>query len=426
MSAFDKVIGYRGIKQELLQVCDMMQHREVYDALGAKMPRGMLLYGKPGLGKTLLASCLIAESGRKAFTLRRDTGGDAFLERIRDAFARAREQAPTIVFLDDMDKFANEDRGRRDAPEYVAVQACIDDCKGQEVFVLATANDIDKLPDSLVRSGRFDIRLKVEAPDGKDSEDIIRYYLRDKQVAGDLNFEDLTKMVSYSSCADLEQTLNDAAIHAAFHKRSRIGIEDFVEVILRDKLDYPEDFFREDDDSIRKTALHEAGHLVAAEVLYPGSVGMAAIRNEPGSGCNGFVHMCREIPETMGYVRIAMAGKAAVEQYYAEDRAGGCEDDLLKASHIIEDYISREAGRGFGLFRPHVSRTLDISDGMSDRMLAIVQAEMERGFFATKNILLKNRAFLEAVADALMEKKALLHSDIRAIRERVSVTDMRA
>lgn len=420
MSAFDKVIGYRAIKQELLQVCDMMQHREVYEALGAKMPQGMLLHGKPGLGKTLLASCLIAESGMDAVTVRRDAEGDAFLENIRNAFAYARGHAPAIVFLDDMDKFANEDRGRRDAPEYVTVQACIDDCRGCDVFVLATANNIEKLPDSLIRAGRFDIRLKVVTPEGKDSEDIIRYYLRDKRVSEDLNFEDLTKMISYSSCANLEQTLNDAAIHAAFCRRNRIEIEDFVEVILRDKLDCSDNFFWEADDSIRKTALHEAGHLVAAEVLYPGSVGMAAIRNEPGNGCNGFVHMCRELPETMDFVLVALAGKASVEQYYAEDRAGGCEDDLFKASSVIEKYFSREAGRGFGLFRPHSSRTLDISDGMNDRMLAVIQAEMERCFFATKDILQKNRIFLEAVADALMEKKALLYSDIRAIREKVS------
>ena len=102
MSAFDKVIGYRATKQELLQICDMLRDRTIYEEMGARMPHGLLLYGEPGLGKTLLAKCFLAESGLNTITVRRDKGGDAFIDSITQAFAKAMAEAPAIVFLDDI------------------------------------------------------------------------------------------------------------------------------------------------------------------------------------------------------------------------------------------------------------------------------------------------------------------------------------
>lgn len=128
MSAFDKVIGYETIKNELLQICDMVHNKERYEALGAKLPQGILLYGDPGLGKTLIAKCFIEESGLKSYVVRRNKGNDDFISNITETFQKAKENAaPCIVFLDDMDKFANEDSDHRDAEEYVAVQSGIDE-----------------------------------------------------------------------------------------------------------------------------------------------------------------------------------------------------------------------------------------------------------------------------------------------------------
>ena len=129
MSAFDKVIGYETIKNELAQICDMIHNKDAYEKLGAKLPRGIVLSGDPGLGKTLMAKSFIEESGLKAFTVRRDKGNDDFIGSITEVFKNAKDNAPSIVFLDDMDKFANEDEGHRDAEEYVAVQSGIDEVK---------------------------------------------------------------------------------------------------------------------------------------------------------------------------------------------------------------------------------------------------------------------------------------------------------
>lgn len=112
MSSFDKVIGYRSIKRELLQICDMIRNRTIYEEMGARLPHGLLLYGAPGLGKSLLANCFMEECGLNTVTVRRDKSGDAFINSIAQAFAKAKEEAPSVLFLDDMDKFANEDDSR--------------------------------------------------------------------------------------------------------------------------------------------------------------------------------------------------------------------------------------------------------------------------------------------------------------------------
>lgn len=145
MNSFEKVIGYKTIKNELMQIVDMVHNKERYEALGARMPSGVLLHGRPGIGKTLLVKCFIEECGLTAYTLRNNKGGDKFVDEITKTFEKAKNNAPAIIFLDDMDKFSNEDEYHRDADEYVAVQAGIDDVKWHNVFVIATTNDIEKV-----------------------------------------------------------------------------------------------------------------------------------------------------------------------------------------------------------------------------------------------------------------------------------------
>ena len=254
MNAFDKVIGYKSTKRELLQLCDMLRNREIYEEMGARLPHGLLLYGDPGLGKTLLARCFVEESGLHTITVRRDKGGDAFIDGITQAFASAKTKAPSIVLLDDMDKFANEDDTHCDAPEYAAVQAGIDDVKDTGVFVIATANDIRKLPSSLRRSGRFDRKIGLQAPTASDAEEIITHYLKTKRVSDSVNMEDLTRMMRYNSCAELETILNEAAVRAAFARKTGIDMEDMVSVVLKQQYGAQEDMPRVSDEVIEKVA----------------------------------------------------------------------------------------------------------------------------------------------------------------------------
>lgn len=161
MSAFDKIIGYDHIKAELMQISDMIHHPEVYAALDAKLPQGLLLSGAPGLGKTLMATALMEDSGLPCFTVRRSQVEDEFLKQLAHTFDEAAEAAPSMLLLDDMDKFSSDEFS---TAAFTAVQSCIDKVQEKQVFVIATANNVEELPDSLLRCGRLTGRSRYSAP----------------------------------------------------------------------------------------------------------------------------------------------------------------------------------------------------------------------------------------------------------------------
>ncbi len=415
MNAFDKVIGYKATKRELLQLCDMLRNREIYEEMGARLPHGLLLYGDPGLGKTLLARCFVEESGLHTITVRRDKGGDAFIDGITQAFASAKTKAPSIVLLDDMDKFANEDDTHCDAPEYAAVQAGIDDVKDAGVFVIATANDIRKLPSSLRRSGRFDRKIGLRAPTASDAEEIITHYLKTKRVSDSVNMEDLTRMMRYNSCAELETILNEAAVGAAFARKTGIDMEDMVSVVLKQQYGAQEDMPRVSDEVIEKVALHEAGHLVVCEALCPSSVGFASLLPSDENRCGGFIHCCKGVSDSQSAI-IALGGKAAVEMRYAGQVAEGCSDDIARAVNCIREAAAKEGTLGFSLLNVESDSSSNMSESLNARSEAAVQAELERYYGKARALLAQNEAFLKEITQALVMKKTLLYSDIQAIR----------
>ena len=423
MSAFDKVIGYESIKNELEQICDMIHNKEAYEKLGAKLPQGALLYGEPGLGKTLVAKSFIEEAGLPTYTIRRNKGDDDFIGGITETFQKAKENSPSIVFLDDMDKFANEDDDHRDAEEYVAVQSGIDEVKGAEVFVLATANDVHKLPKSLTRSGRFDRKICFHSPSDKDAQEIMEYYLSDKKVSDDIDMNDLSKMMSFSSCAELETILNEAAVKAAYERADAINMSHLVGSVLRMQYDSPDNLTKTDAEELSKVALHEAGHLVVSEIVNPGSVGLASIRSTGRDSTGGFIHICKAITNRRQDVLTSLGSKAAVELYYSENVASGCQADLRRAYTSVRDGIT-ESGT-VGLAQLDISgRDYCVSESWTDRNEAVATAELERYLLKAKDILLKNRDFLEKTRDALIEKETLLFSDIQRIKESCTIQEV--
>ena len=424
MSAFDRIIGYQTIKEELLQICDMIHNREIYENLGAKLPQGILLYGDPGLGKSLMAKSFISESGLPAYIVRRDKGSDDFIGKITDTFEKAKKNAPAIVLLDDMDKFANEDDRHIDAEEYVAVQAGIDEVKGCNVFVFATVNEIRKLPRSLIRSGRFDRKIEVNSPTDRDAEEIIKYYLAEKKVSDNVNMDDLVKMVSYGSCAELETILNEAAIGAAYARKEKIEMDDLVKSVLRMQYDAPDNFTKKSSDALKEIALHEAGHLVVSEILTPGSVGLASLRTAGRDSTGGFIHRCMPVTRRAHHILISLAGKAAVELYYSGVCASGCQSDIRKAADNIRDAISESGTGGFGMIDVANHRFPESSESFNSRNESVVHAELERYMFKAREILIKNRDFLEKAAQMLSEKETLLYSDIRKLRESIKITEV--
>ena len=423
MSAFDKVIGYESIKNELLQICDMIQNRDVYEEFGARLPQGVLLHGDPGLGKTLMAKCFIEESGLPAYVVRRNMSSDDFIGNITETFQKARENAPCIVFLDDMDKFANDDGNHQDSEEYVTVQACIDDAKGKEVFVLATVNDVSKLPKSLIRAGRFDQRIDVKPPTADDAEKIVAYYLSQKRLGGDLEPNVIAALLTGHSCAVLETVINEAGLLAGYQRSDVVTMEHIVDACLRivdDISGIPEDRPAVDLRSGRVDAFvcyHEAGHAVVREVLYPGSVSLVLARSDMGF-TRGW--SANEKDEFFWQADIidSLAGRAAVELKYNRFDMGA-EGDMECAFEMTRGLVKYQCYCGFDLYG---GDERFLSDGLKAKQEAAIAAEVERYYRKAKELLSRNIAFLDAVAKGLAEKGLLTAADIRRIRENCTIT----
>ena len=428
MNAFEKIIGYSEIKQELVQIADTMKNREIYRELGVSTPRGLLLYGDPGLGKTLMAKCLIEASGRTAFTCRKTEPNGEFIKVIKDTFDQAAENAPAIVFLDDMDKFANDDDDHRDSEEYVTVQSCIDDARDKEIFVLATANDIYKLPRSLIRAGRFDRSIEVETPELEDAEKIIAHYLSQKKLGGDLDSRVIATLLSGRPCATLETVINEAGLLAGYRRSSCVTMEHILEACLRivhNVPPLPEGRPAVDLSQGRMDAMmccHEAGHAVVGEVLDPGSVSLVYARYDERSKkafTNGRKRNDRDpLYNYQADIIRSLAGRAAVELKYSRFDMGAARD-LDDAFNSVRKLVEDLCYSGFGLYaygRRQDSQTLAASQE------AAISAEVDRYYRKTKEILSRNMDFLDAVAQGLAEKGVLMAEDIRKLREAHTIT----
>ena len=414
MKEFDKIIGYENVKNELYQVIDIFKNKKKYEEMGAKLPRGVLIYGNPGLGKTMLAEALIKACDVPTFSIKNNKSEKELIEEINDAFAKASENDNSIVFLDDLDKYSEEDKENMDSKLFVTLQTNIDSVKDKNVLVICTVNNFRKFPHSLVRNGRFDRKICLQAPSDDEAAKIIEFYLKSKKIDKDLNFEDVSKMISYTSCADLETILNESAILAAYGNKEYIGIKDIVKAYIRDQYDCGDDDYECSQDEIDKTALHEAGHIVVAEALREGSVGFVTIQPMRKDVMRGFTHLCVEFRRRPEHILVGLGGKVACEQFYEGRCASGCQSDLAKVVELIKGGVFTSGTLGVGF--------LDVSGEPNDVKESMVKGEIERNLFRVKDILLKNKEFLLKLSKELAKKKVLLYSDIRRIRESIVLT----
>ena len=424
MKEFDRIIGYTAEKKELEQIADCLRNTEVYKNLGVSAPCGLLLYGEPGVGKTLMSDCLIKASGRKAFVCRKNKPNGEFVNEITKTFEQAQKNAPSIVFLDDMDKFANEDDRHPDAEEYVTVQSCIDNIKGKDVFVLATANDVHRLPRSLRREGRFDRQLEIDAPKGADATAIISHYLDGKALADDIDREYIARLMEGDSCAKLETLINEAGVYAGFDRADKITMQHFMRAYLRSE--YGADYDDDCDDcnsgeiNISDTIWHEAGHTVVSEVLYPGSVTLVSVSGI-GTGKNGFTsyrNVNNLLPIDYGKIRAvgSLAGAAAIEQKFGVPGCGAS-SDYSQAFRVVRRLVEDDCICGFHL---HDS-TYGNSEELNSKIEQATAAKIEEYYRKAKEIIALNSEFFEKTANALAKKKLLTAPEIQAIKSGCAV-----
>ena len=417
MRELDRVIGYESIKTELYRIIDIVKNPDKYKKLGVSVPKGILLSGEPGIGKTFMAKCFIKETGLKTFVIRKDKPDGEFIDFIRETFEQAASEAPSIVLLDDLDKFANEDRYHRDAEEYVTVQTCIDDVKDLEVFVLATCNDYGKLPESLVRSGRFDKEFFMHFPGLEDSKKIIEFYLKDKKVGKDVDVEEIARFSEGYSCADLETVINEAGIYAGYENKKHISQDDIKKAVIR-KIFNACESEESDPESDRRLAVHEAGHTVISELFNPGQIAFVSIetrrRGVKGLVCrNKNEHQFEVFDNYEIEIMISLAGKAATEVILNEIDMG-VNADLHKANESMAKLLDNVSAYDFQSWC-HGPETSHL---VYDHLDTIKGAELSRYYLKTKQLLGQNRAFLEELIEKLIEKKTLSYKDIAPIREK--------
>lgn len=418
MKEFEQIIGYTSIKKELILLADMMTNIEKYKKIGAKLPRGILLFGDPGVGKTLMANCLINASRRKVFTIRKNIPDGDFVKHIQDTFTKATTAAPSIVFLDDIDKFANTENENSNEEAYVAIQSCIDNIKEFDVFVVATANDERVLPKSLIREGRLGRSIHVQNPQGADAVAIVKHFLSTKQSVGDLDAKDIAMMLNGNSCADLESAINEASIYAASQEKDKIDMEDLIRGILRIKFGAPESVEEVHESKLLATAYHEAGHAVIAEVLSSESVSIVSVLAHIDC-VKGITNYYQDDTywdnktNMENRVTALLGGKAATEIVYGKTDLGA-NRDIQRAFDIISRFVDDYCSTSFDSFE-----RLENSDCLSARKEERMTFEIEKFYAQAKKILAENRPFLDAVAKALVEKKSLVSSDIQKIKASV-------
>lgn len=414
MSAFDKIIGYEPEKRELRKLCGMMRNWEAYEKLGAKPSKGLLISGAPGLGKSLMAKCLLKESGRRSYILRRNKPGNDFINEIHETFQDAAEHAPSIILLDDMDKFVVEEDS---CEEYVVLQAAIDEVAGKDVYVVATINSIRDIPDSLVRAGRFDRTLKVLLPNQKESEQIIAHYLSGKPLSSSVDPLDVAKMVSGKSCAEMESILNEAALYAGGNGSAHIEMEHIVEAFLSLEHSIKDTSMTMKEDKARRIAYHEAGHVVVQDLISQGGVGLVTILNSFRKGSGGFMIHCRDgRQDDYEPILVSLGGLAAEELAFGHYCTGGGRD-LGRAKGLLWQYLAEEGTLGLSSLDVTGNSRFDPSPALMSRIEIMVASELERYQRQVRTMLTENQPFLDAVAKELLEKHYLLNSDIQRIRE---------
>jgi cell division protease FtsH len=433
---FDDIAGNESAKQDLEEVVDFLKHPKKYEALGAKIPKGVLLVGNPGTGKTMLARAVAGEANVPFFSI----SGSEFVEmfvgvgasRVRDLFAKAKKNAPAIIFIDEIDavgrKRGSGMGGGHDEREQTLNQILVEMDgfeTGTNVIVLAATNRVDVLDPALLRPGRFDRRTMITLPERKDREAILKVHFKKKPVDESVKIGDLAAKTAGSSGADLANMANEAAIIAARRNAKKISNADLTEAFEKVAIG-PERKSKVMSESDREmTAYHEAGHAIVGHVL-PDSDPVHKVTIIPRGGTGGVTWFLP--PEDKSYTSIveykdilarAMGGRIAEELKYGKDRVTtGAGSDLRKATEIARDMVI-EQGMGDdlrdqvfhedngGMVFDKITHERPYSDATAEKIDKNVKELLEQAAVRARAVLVANTKSLDALAAALLENETL-------------------
>lgn len=435
---FKDVAGNEAAKQDLEEVVDFLKEPKKYEKLGAKIPRGVLLAGDPGTGKTLMARAVAGEAAVPFFSISGSEFAEMFVgvgaSRVRDLFAKAKKNAPSIIFIDEIDAVAHKrdargGAGREDEQTLNQILVEMDGFDNDSgVIVIAATNRVDMLDKALLRPGRFDRHVNVTLPERKDRLEILNVHFKNKPVAKDVNLDALAAKTAGSSGADLANIANEAAITAAREGHKEITNQDLTEAFERVAIG-PERKSKAMNDHERKvTAYHEAGHAIVGHVL-PDSDPVHKVTIIPRGHTGGVTWFLP--PEDRSYKSIyelkdilarAMGGRIAEKLVFGPEAVTtGASSDLQNVAQLSKEMIVEE-GMGkqtrnlvfpegeMGYYtistgKPYSEKTAELIDQeiklLSDEAAARAEA-----------VLKANSAVLDRLAEALLKQETLEEQEL--------------
>ena len=412
---FQNIIGYKSTKKTLERLIDVLNNKEKYLKIGSTIPHGLLLYGPPGLGKTTFSKEILKLVNRKSYIIRKIKSDGDFIDYMNKIFDEAKRNQPSIILLDDIDKFS-EDDNHSNQEEFVAVQSFIDDIKCEDIFIIATANKRSLLPDSLLRSGRFDLQIEIDYPDEDESKELIQFYLKDKKIDDDVNIENISYILSSISCADFEKVCNQAGIYAAYKNKDKIGNDELLRASL--ELTYAtniEEYEKEDPYTLN-VAYHEAGHALIGEYLEPGSVTFVSVI-KTSSSKRGFTnyhnndHYFEDIQFMKNRLITLLGGRAATEIVYHTCDTGA-NSDLHRAYGLASRFVDNYCMFDFhSWIQDSREQSEVVKQSKDDHVNQLVQEYYDKA----KEILLLNKDLLDKLAHQLKNKKILFSGEIHEI-----------
>ena len=424
---WDDIAGVEGTKEELQEVVDFLSDPKRFKALGAKVPKGIMLHGPPGTGKTMLAKAVAHESGANFFSQSASSFVEMFAglgaARIRRLFREARENAPAILFIDELDAVGatrgNDMSGERDQ----TLNQLLVEMDGFEatdnIVVMAASNLIDKLDPALLRPGRFDRQVLVPPPDLIGREQILGVHTRDKPLGQDVDLRQVAQHTSGLTGADLANLCNEAAIQAGRAKREFVGQIDFDNAFERVIAGLQSRKVITDHEK-RVVAWHEAGHALISELL-PTVDKVQKVSIVPRGKALGYTlnlpqedRYLKSREELIDYMKVLLGGRVA-EQITFGKVTTGASDDLHKVTMIARGMVY-EYGMGTSI-RSHQVPADDwnISEMMRQRRDEEVQEIAEEAYRGAHRLLSDHRDLLDQIAEQLLANEVIDRNEIAAI-----------
>ena len=441
---FDDVAGLKEEKEEVEELVDFLRDPGKYTRLGARIPKGIILVGPPGTGKTLLAKAIAGEAGVPFFSI----SGSDFVEmfvgvgasRVRDLFQDAKDNAPCIVFIDEIDAVARRRGtgmgGGHDEREQTLNQLLVEmDGFGvnEGIIVMAATNRVDILDPAIMRPGRFDRKVYVGRPDVGGREEILRIHAKNKPLAEDVDLKQIAQTTVGFTGADLENLLNEAAIIAAGDNRQYLTQEDIKKSFVKVGIGKEKKSRVISEKEKKITAYHEAGHAILFHVL-PDVGPVYSVSIIPtGAGAAGYTMPLPERDEMfntkgkmMQDIIVSLGGRVA-EEIIFDDVTTGASNDIKRATQVAKDMVTKYGfSKAVGTINygededeVFIGRDLAHTRGYGESVATAIDSEIKRiideAYESATRILKENENILHECAELLLEKEKIGRSEFEAL-----------